>query len=40
MKEEAKIKYSSWENFLTITYILLKCQLPRAFNKKKFKKLE
>lgn len=39
-KEEQKLKYSSWETLLTMTYVLLKCQLPRNFNKKKYKKIE
>jgi hypothetical protein len=39
-KEEHKVKYSSWENLLTLMYVLLKCQLPRGFNKKKYKKLD
>lgn len=30
------LKYSSWQNLLTMIYVLLKCKHTRNFNKKKY----
>ena len=35
-KDETGLKYSSWETLLTMSYVLLKCQNSRNFNRKKY----
>ncbi len=35
-KDEVYLKYSCWQTLFTISYVLLKCQSVRNFNRKKY----